>query len=314
MSCDLAIAILTFRRPTQLAACLALVVEQVRGDSRVTIVIVDNDPAASARAVATEIATNSPIDVRYVVEPRPGIAAARGRALREAEGADVLVFIDDDETPTSSWLHPLLETWQRTGAAAVMGRVVSVFDEPLEPWVAAGEFFRRRSMATGTEIAVGAAGNLLLDLVQVARLGIHFDDRLGLAAGEDSLFTSELVRAGGRLAWCEESVALDHVPAERTTRRWVLDRAQSHGNTEVVVALLGAASESTRRGIRVRAFMRGSARIVVGTLRNGLGLLSGSLRHQARGSRTAYRGRGMLAAARGVVVHEYARERDRVDA
>lgn len=314
MSSDIAIAILTYRRPAQLAACVSLVAEHVLTTSSVTIIVVDNDPAASARSVVAELASNSSIDVRYVAEPRPGIAAARNRAVREAEGMDVLVFIDDDETPTATWLHPLLETWQQTGAAAVMGRVVSVFDEPLEPWVAAGDFFRRRSMATGTEIAVGAAGNLLLDLVQVARLGIHFDERLGLAAGEDSLFTADLVRAGGRLVWCEESVTLDHVPAERATRRWVLDRAESHGNTEIVVALLGAGSESRRRGIRARALARGVARVVVGSLRNGLGLLSGSLRHQARGLRTAYRGRGMLAAARGIVVHEYARGRDHVNA
>jgi cellulose synthase/poly-beta-1,6-N-acetylglucosamine synthase-like glycosyltransferase len=275
-----------------------------------SILVIDNDPMASARAVVIAAAVDSPVTLRYVVEPRPGIAAARNRALLEAENADVLVFLDDDERPTASWLVPLIDTWERSGAAAVMGRVISVFDTPLEPWIAAGEFFRRRSMPTGTEIEVGAAGNLLLDLMQVHQLGVQFDERIALGAGEDSLFTRQLVQRGGRLVWCEESVATDHVPPQRMTRRWVLDRARSHGNTEVVVELLVATTAPARRRVRALAAMRGGIRVAAGAARFSLGLVAGSLRHQARGLRTAYRGLGMASAALGVVVHEYARNHE----
>ena len=247
----------------------------------------------------------SPVEIRYVVEPTPGIAAARDRAVVESATSDVLVFIDDDERPTESWLLPLVDTWQQTGAAAVMGRVLSVFDSPLSPWVAAGEFFRRRRMATGTRISVGAAGNLLLDISQVRRLGVAFDARLGLGAGEDSLFTMQLVRAGGLLVWCDESVATDHVPSDRMTRRWVLDRARSHGNTETVVELMLA--ERHHSVLRLRAAARGGVRIAGGLARFGLGLAIRSLRHQARGLRTAYRGLGIASGAVGVVVLEYSR-------
>jgi len=307
---SVAIAVLTYRRPAEIAAGLPLVIaqgEELDG-AMVSVVVIDNDADGSARATVEAIAAASAfVKVRYVIEPVPGIAAARNRAIDETADADVLVFIDDDEQPTDGWLAPLIDTWQRTGAAAVMGRVVSNFDGALDDWVAAGEFFRRRSMATGTEITVAAAGNLLLDRLQLQRLGVRFDERLGLAAGEDSLFSRELVRLGGRIAWCEESVAIDRVPSDRMTRRWVLDRARSHGNSETVVQLFLADTRAERARVRFAAATRGSVRVLAGSARYCFGVVTGSLRHQARGLRTAHRGLGIAAGAAGVIVREYAR-------
>lgn len=306
------VAILTYRRPTELASCLAAV--QAHLDALLPtagILVIDNDPFASAREVVQDAAAASNRLILYRVEPRPGIAAARNRALDEASEDDLLVFLDDDERPSTEWIVPLIETWRTTAAAAVMGRVVSVFASPLDPWVAAGEFFRRRRMPTGTEISVGAAGNLLLDLAAVRHLGVRFDERLALGAGEDSLFTTHLVRAGGRMVWCDESVATDHVPAERMTRHWVLQRARSHGNTEAVVDLLLASTGLQRGWLRARSAVRGSTRVAAGLARFAIGVVIRSLRHQARGLRTAYRGLGIASAAAGIVVQEYARDQAR---
>lgn len=301
------VAMLTFKRPAEIALGLPLVLLQVARLDDAAVLIVDNDPEGSARKTVERIAKSSPVAIRYVVEPTPGIAAGRNRAIDESASADILVFIDDDEHPTASWLAPLLETRERSGAAAVMGRVESSFDSDLDPWVAAGEFFRRRSMPTGTEITVAAAGNLLLDLRAIRSLGVRFDERLELGAGEDSLFSHELVARGGRIAWCEESVAVDRVPIERMSRRWVLARARSHGNAETIVELRLARSLGARLKIRSRAALRGAARVVVGSVRFSWGVLSRSLRHQARGLRTANRGIGIMTGAAGVAVREYAR-------
>lgn len=298
------IGILTYRRPAQVVACVEAVARHVEGlgvTASTTILVVDNDPAGSARSGVVPLAVGP--TVRYVVEPTPGIAAARNRALDESTGADLLVFIDDDELPTSSWLAPLLDTWSATRATAVMGRVVSEFDGELDDWVAAGRFFQRRSMPTGTSITVAAAGNLLLDRAAVGRLGVRFDETLGLGAGEDSLFSSAIVRAGGTIAWCEESAAIDHVPADRMTRRWVLDRARSHGNAETVVRL----RLSDGLLVRLTAFLRGALRVLGGVLRYAAGIATRDLVHQARGLRTAARGLGIVAGALGATVQEYAR-------
>lgn len=306
------VAVLTYRRPAELAAALPPILEQAEQLGRdpaehivVDVLVIDNDPARSASRIVAALGSDL---VRYVSEPVPGISAGRNRALDENPDRDLLVYLDDDEKPKPGWLAPLLRTWRQTGAAGVMGRVVSEFDGELDPWVAAGSFFQRRSMTTGTPIRVAAAGNLLLDLHQVRALGVRFHDDFGLTGGEDTLFSRQLVAAGGRLVWCEESVATDQVPASRATREWVLRRAWSHGNTSSLVDLHLAAGPVGRALVRLRGVGRGVLRILGGAGRFVFGAIARSDRHEARGLRTAYRGAGMLSGALGFVYREYARD------
>lgn len=302
------IGILTFRRPESLAASLPAVLEQLGRDPELSaeVLVVDNDPAGSARATTEPFLDKG---VRYVVEPEPGIAAARNRVLAETTASRLLIFLDDDEVPEPDWFDALLRTWRASGRpAAVMGRVQSIFDHDVDPWVAAGEFFRRRRMPSGTELDAAAAGNLLLDLDQVHDAGVRFDPGLGLGGGEDTLFTRQLHAAGGRIVWCDESVAVDTVPASRTTRRWVTARSWSQGNNQVAVDLRLARGPLGRLRVRVGAVLRGLVRVAGGLGRALAGLLTRSLRHRARGIRTACRGGGMIAGALGSRYREYARD------
>jgi len=307
----LVVAIPTFLRPSALERAIRAVLAHIAvleadpsfGVS-MEVLVVDNDPAASARETALRYAADG---VRYAHEPVPGISAARNRALAEAQGATLVAFIDDDEEPREAWLRPLVEVWRDTSAAAVMGRVVSVFEGEIDPWLHAGRFFIRRSMPSGTDIDVAAAGNLLLDLTQVDSAGVRFDDRLGLSGGEDTLFSVQLRAAGHRIVWCDESETTDYVPADRTTRRWALRRSWSHGNSGSVVATMTAGSTGARLLARISSAMTGTVRVVGGAARWVLGLLARNLTHQARGARTAFRGMGMIAGAFGSVFHEYGR-------
>lgn len=306
----LCIAVPTFRRPQLLAAALPAILSHLqeavgaRPGLQAGVLVVDNCPDGSAAGTVAGLADPR---VRYVNERVPGISAARNRALDENADTDLLVFIDDDESPRERWLAALLQTWEMTGAAAVMGRVESEFMAEPDPWVAAGTFFWRPRMPTGTRIEVAATGNLLLDLAQVRRSGVRFSADLGLTGGEDSLFSRELARTGASLVWCDESVATDFVPRERLQRPWLLKRSWSHGNAATLVELHLAASAPGRGWVRVRAVVRGSARVAAGLLRHAGGRLGGSLRHQARGLRTAHHGAGMLAGGLGHVYVEYAR-------
>ena len=127
------IAVLTFRRPRDIAAVLPLLGDQAvsAADERteVDIVVVDNAPDASARSfVTTFAAERRDVVVHYENETAPGISAARNRALRTAGDRDVLVFIDDDERPTPAWLTSLLATYREHRSAAVVGPVISEFE------------------------------------------------------------------------------------------------------------------------------------------------------------------------------------------
>ncbi len=49
--------------------------------------------------------------------------------------------------------------------------MISEFDAEPEPWVQAGDFFRRRRLSTGTEVTVAATDNLLLDMAVIRGAG-----------------------------------------------------------------------------------------------------------------------------------------------
>lgn len=314
------IAVLTYRRPDDLAAALPRLVEQARSverarsataaGTRADLLVVDNDPAGGARAQVEGFAAQHPeASVGYRHEPVPGIAAARNRALDCSADVDLLAFIDDDERPSPHWLRLLLGTYDAAGSAAVVGPVVSEFDQTPDPWIAAGRFFDRLRHRTGATVEVAATNNLLLDLRQVRDLGLAFDVEFGLSGGSDTLFTRTLHRRGGRLVWCDEAVVTDVVPAARTTRAWVLRRALRSGNSWSRTTLALAASPQDRTRARAVLTGRGLVRLGGAGVRLLLGVLVRSPGQRARGARTLARSAGMLSGAWGYVYVEYRRPR-----
>jgi glycosyltransferase involved in cell wall biosynthesis len=301
----IAIAMLTYRRPDDLPDALPAVLSQADTvDHDVALLVVDNDPDASAMPLAAQFDATR---VRFVHEPTPGIAAARNRALDETADRDVVIFIDDDERPEDGWLQALVGTWLDGRPAAVVGPVVSTYAEPPEPWIEAGGFFRRRRLATGTPIDVAATNNLLLDRRRVEELGVRFDRQFGASGGSDTLFTRELHRRGGRMVWCAEAMVVDVVPASRLTRQWVLQRALRTGNSWSRTSVELERAPGRRLASRIELTAQGLARVVGGAARLAWGTVTRSLSHRANGARTLARGLGMTGGAWGYVYVEYKR-------
>lgn len=301
----LVLAVLTYRRPEDLSSAIPLLLRQAESLATPTrVMIVDNDPEGGAEGTVRAFDDER---LQYVHEPSPGIAAARNRALSEAQDAQLLVFIDDDEVPSEHWLTALMETYRTSQAAAVVGPVISEYATTPEPWIAAGEFFNRRRMPSGTALTVAATNNLLLDLDQIRALGMTFDDRFGLSGGSDTLFTRQIVARGGRMVWCDEAVVVDRVPEGRLTRSWVLRRAFRSGNGWSRVTLELSDTHAQRLGNQVRLLGIGGVRLAGGLARFGTGVLARSLRHRSKGLRTAARGAGMVSGAVGYVYSEYKR-------
>ena len=302
----LVVAILTFRRPDDLGAILPEVAAQLGSVALPSrILVVDNDPAGSARSQVEALAATAPIS--YVHEPTPGIAAARNRALDEAAGDRWLIFIDDDERPSEGWLAALLATAVDTGSAGVAGPVISRFASTPEPWIVAGGFFDRRRVPTGTRVELVATNNLIIDLEQLREIGVRFDNRFGLTGGSDTLFSLQLGQHGRTLTWCDEAIVYDIVPEARSTRTWVLRRARRTGNSWVRTSLATTTSPVRRSQIRAKFFTLGLVRIAAGGLRTAAGTVTSRIAHQARGRRTAARGLGLVTGAVGIAVTEYRR-------
>lgn len=307
-----AVGVLTYCRPEMLKTLIPALQEQFAALPATTtaqILIVDNDPEGSARSAVP----HDDDTVRYVHEPTPGIAAARATAMATAseQGFTMVQFIDDDELPSPNWLAIMVDAWQsHDHPAAVAGPVLPDYQQPPSPWIEAGRFFVRARHRTGTPLPAAPCGNLLLDLTQVNELGVTFDARLGLRGGEDTLFTRELVRRGGRIIFCNEAPVLDRVPAARATRSWVLTRAWHHGATHAFTVITQAGSGRSRVVARCRLALGGTIRACAGLAKAAMGTVTRNLAVNAQGWRLAYRGAGIVTEAVSGTPPEYLRSED----
>ncbi len=299
------IAVLTYQRPGQLATLLPELVRQAREqEPPAGVIVVDNDPAGSARQAVEALRLD---EVAYLHEARPGIAMARNAALRAAADYDVLVFIDDDETPEPDWLSVMLGAHARLGGAAITGPVLRKHEHEPAPWVRAARVMDRRRFPTGTLMEAAGTGNLLLSLSHVRRHGITFDDELGIAGGSDHLFTKQLRRTGGAIYWCDEAVVHELVPGDRLTGRWTLRRGYRSGSATVRVDLMLADTAATRARVRIAALVGGLGRVVFGAARVGAGLVTANADRKGRGAWTAARGAGLVGGSVGHGYSEYRR-------
>ena len=337
----LTIAMLTYRRNDYLAQVIPELLAQADDvcDAQTTasVLIVDNDPQAGARAVveaaraalggeqpeAAESSGAADSDavvmsrLVYVHEPEPGIVAGRNRALSQAHGSDALVFIDDDEIPSPGWLKALVSTWRAQGCAAVTGPTPPTFEVAPSAWVVASGAFDSWEAADGAQVRSADTGNLLLDLAVVENLGLRFDPRYGLTGGEDSLFTRQLTRAGGVIRFAAGAVVTKRVPAARARRTWVLERSLRSGSSWARVRIDTAAPDGGASGRLARLRLRlgygakGLAKAGIDGARAGVARIRGDVPAQARYEVSSRGGLGMVVGALGVHVREYGRPRRR---
>jgi GT2 family glycosyltransferase len=193
----------------------------------ITIMVVDNDEFASARAVCES--SILPWPIRYAVESRRGITYARNRAIEEAGLVDFIAFIDDDEVPSPQWLDELLWARARFAADVVSGPVFPQYAPEIAPWVKQGGFFERRIGPTGTVRDACATNNVLIG-THVFRSVPGFDHSFALSGAEDTHFFLRIRQAGFKIVWSDEATVRELLPAERGRPAWILRRDYQTGN------------------------------------------------------------------------------------
>jgi glycosyltransferase involved in cell wall biosynthesis len=230
---------LTYKRLQGLARLLEglarLAFQQPVPDIR--IVIVDNDPEGSARSICQARAASFPWPLKYLVEPRRGIASARNAALDSTDDAEWICFIDDDEVPEPSWLDELLRIQREYDADVVGGSVVSHFPVPPPNWARKGRFFAYNRHPTGARLPYVFTNNVLFRARILTEMGLRFDERWSLNGGEDRHFFQRIGRAGHKIVWANEAIVTEWVPESRVNVRWVLQRGFRYGNSASCIEL-----------------------------------------------------------------------------
>jgi succinoglycan biosynthesis protein ExoM len=194
-----------------------------------SLVICDNDPDESARAVVEDLSSSYPVPIDYVTESRRSISFARNAALARATG-DAIAFIDDDEWPQPEWLVNHVSALERSGAAGVLGPVRPYFEQPPPAWVIRGRFCERPEHETGFVMPFRECrtGNVLFKREILAGVDPVFLPEFG-TGGSDINFFARMMQSGHRFIWCNEAIVYEVVPPSRWRRRYMLSRALLRG-------------------------------------------------------------------------------------
>jgi len=229
----------TFNRPAPLIRALkSLMAQQDLADLDPEIIVVDNSPDANARATVAACAQASPFAVRYVSEPRPGVANARNAGVAAAQGRWI-AFLDDDEAADPHWLANLVRIARSQNADAVFGPVSARAEEGMDIGAFAPFFERRIVRADGAEITDLAAylgtNNSLFDRDSCLSGNVNFEPELNECGGEDSLFLQLLVMAGKRFYFAQGAQVAEWAPPRRLTWSYVRKRKFLSGQIRVFV-------------------------------------------------------------------------------
>jgi len=228
---QISICICTFRRPQGLHRVLDSIGRlQVPPGQAVEVLVVDNDPEASAQAKVEATRAGFPFELRYFCEARRGVGHARNRCVREAAG-EWIAFLDDDEWAEPQWLTELWTCLHSGTYDGVFGPVLVSFEkEPPHGLVASG-VFRRHQFATGTRLDWPdcASGNVIFRKKLFNDVG-GFSPLFAQSGAEDSEFFCRCQRAAAVFVWCDSAVAHENIPPARMTRQWVRRRAYLAGH------------------------------------------------------------------------------------
>lgn len=202
------VIVCTRDRPTQLAKCLEAL--QNLDPAPQEIIIVDNAPNDEA---TKELVQQFP-QMKYVLEPQPGLSAARNTGIKHSFG-EFIAFTDDDVRVHPQWLSGLQIAFSHPQTLAVTGQIIPaslateaqvVFE--LGQGCLGGEYesvvfdqkFFAANLAHGVPVwKVGAGANMAFRRSAFDQLGL-FDSRLGAGASgcsEDSEFWYRILAGGG---------------------------------------------------------------------------------------------------------------------
>jgi glycosyltransferase involved in cell wall biosynthesis len=203
------------------------------------VVVVDNGSTDNTAEIVRIKQNSLPIQLRYVMEPHPGLHEGRHRGAAEARG-EYLAYLDDDMTVCPTWLNGVQPLLRHEGEA-VVGRVLPKWVQAPPAWLAhmcKGKTFGYFALLDLGEnqqsIECFFGGNLFIPRNRVFDLGGFHPDGFPTSMkffrgdGESGLYMKFLY-AGFRLVYEPSATAYHIISPERMTLKYLKSRAYNQG-------------------------------------------------------------------------------------
>jgi succinoglycan biosynthesis protein ExoM len=297
MTTNITICLCTFKRSSLSDTLVSLEKQALPSGVVVDVVVVDSDLAGSAAALVAQAQEKMTVAVRYLMADRPGVAAARNKAVGAATG-QWLAFIDDDEYAEPNWLAGLLGCAEQYGVQVVFGAVRTLYPEGCPRWIEEGDLFGKPLAPTGTPVNNGPTCNALVASAALASESIIFDMAYGTTGGEDTELFFRLSQKGILMVTCREAVVSETVESHRLNRVFLMRKALRVGETYYRIFFAGAGAAARAKLLAKAAVQWIAASVIAGAMRPfGLGR---SMRYQIKAAANL----GKLRAATGFAAVE----------
>jgi len=239
---DITAVISTYNRDRLLSAALESVLNQNDFGGRYEVIVVDNNSADQTRDTVESLIGNGHHNLKYVFEPRQGVAYARNAGIAHAL-APLIAFADDDVEVDSDWLAAIIRKFiAHPEIVCVGGRVRPRWSGEPPRWLTRDHWSPLALQDYGDEeLRINSANPLCLVTANVAfrrhvfsEIGL-FEPALqrvkdGLGSTEDAELLQRLWRAGGQCLYAPDVIVTSEVPEERTTRQYHRRWHTGHGH------------------------------------------------------------------------------------
>ncbi|CAG0971871.1 Putative mycofactocin biosynthesis glycosyltransferase MftF [Anaerolineae bacterium] len=170
------------------------------------VIVVDNGSTDGTG----EEARRFPVTV--LEEPRPGRAQARNAGIRSASG-EILVFLDADCAPQSSWLRELLIPFSEPDVGCVAGEILPTdIETELHRYLSKIGYFSQKTTLSHPFRPFAQTGNAAYRKSVIDMIGL-FDE--GLLSGQDADLTWRmLLETDKRLEFAETAIVYHPYPKE----------------------------------------------------------------------------------------------------
>lgn len=247
------IAIATHKRPRMLERAL----QSIAGLSTahdVFVRVADNDAERQEGLALTETLRKNGyrFDLQAILVPERGISQVRNalvEAAFEKGGAEVIIFVDDDQWAEPDWLDNLMAVQQETDADVVGSNVLPDFEAPPPGWALQSGAYRNHYPHRNGRVPIvyGTNGTLVSSKAVAKEPQPWFDLTFGLTGGGDAELFHRLRTAGASFAIAEKAVIHEVYPASRVNLRWALQRSFRIGMSDTRILLAHNGLSATLR-------------------------------------------------------------------
>jgi glycosyltransferase involved in cell wall biosynthesis len=256
--CDISVVITTYNRDAMLPAALECVLRQRCRSLLYEVIVVDNKSTDRTKEVVERYIAQGHSNLRYLLEPRPGVSYARNAGLADAR-APIVAFADDDVRVSEDWIAIIKREFEaHPEVDCIGGRVLPQWKRPPPVWLTRNHWMPLALQDYGDEpLYTNAANPLCLVSANLALRRAVFEEigpfapdlqrvRDGIGSMEDAELLERYWRTGRQGLYVPELLVVTEVPVERMTRAYHRRWHTGHGHFFAIMRSEGMERSSGR--------------------------------------------------------------------